>query len=65
MNYQGERAEWRDRFGQALDRIEGVYLKVLRGVVLLVATVMILIAAWLALSGLYKMSRSPDSVEEK
>ena len=65
MNYQGERAEWRDRFGQALDRIEGAYLKVLRGVVLLVATVMILIAAWLALSGLYKMSRSPDSVEEK
>lgn len=65
MNYQEEHAGWRDRFGRMLDRVEAVYLKVLRAAVLVVATIMIAFAAWLAISGLYKMSRSPDSVEEK
>ncbi len=48
-----------------LDRIESIYLKVLRAAVLVVATVMIVFAAWLALNGLYKISRSPESVQLK
>lgn len=65
VDYQEERAGWRDRFGRALDNVEAIYLKVLRAAVLVVATIMIVIAAWLAISGLYKMSRSPASVQEK
>jgi hypothetical protein len=56
---------WRSRVGTALDRAEHVYLRVLRAMILIIATLMIGFAAWLAVSSLYKMSRSPDSVEEK
>jgi len=59
-----EDAGWRERFGAALNRIERLYLKLLRAIVLIVATIMIAIAAWLAASGAYKVSRSPDSVIE-
>lgn len=52
------------RFGGTLDRIESVYLKVLRAVVLLVATLLLLWAlGWAALS-VVRILRSPDSVVE-
>lgn len=52
------------RFGGALDRIEAVYLRVLRAVVLLVATLLLLWAlGWAALS-VVRILRSPDSVVE-
>lgn len=57
------RQPWRERFGASLERIEAIYLRMLRAVILLMATGLIAIAAWLAISGLYKISRSPDSVE--
>lgn len=59
------RADWRARSSNALDRIEAVYLKVLRAAVLLVATGLIAFAIWLGISGLVKISRSPDSVVEE
>lgn len=57
------RQPWRERFSSSLERIEAVYLKLLRAAILLMATGLIAVAAWLAVSGLYKISRSPDSVE--
>lgn len=59
------RADWRVRWGNALDRVEVAYLKILRAVVLLVATGLIAFALWLGISGLIKLSRSPDSVVEQ
>ena len=59
------RADWRVRWSNALDRVEAVYLKILRALVLLVATGLIAFAGWLGITGLMKISRSPDSVVEK
>ena len=56
---------WRDRLSSALDRAENIYLKLLRAIILLIATLMIGYAAWLAATSLYKISRSPDSVVEQ
>jgi len=56
---------WRDRFSSALDRAEGIYLRILRAVILVIATLMIGFAIWLAVSSVYKMSRSPESVTEE
>ena len=56
---------WRDRFSSALDRAESIYLRILRAVILVIATLMIGFALWLAVSSVYKMSRSPDSVQEE
>jgi hypothetical protein len=56
---------WRSRVGTALDRAEHMYLRVLRAMILIIATLMIGFAAWLATSSVYKMSRSPGAVEEK
>lgn len=53
------------RFGGALDRIEATYLKVLRAIILLIATAFLVYVGWLAISGLYKVTRSPDSVVEQ
>lgn len=53
------------RFNTALDRAESIYLRVLRAVILVIATLLILYAAGLAAHSLYKMSRSPDSVVEE
>jgi hypothetical protein len=55
----------RERVGVALDRAERVYLKVLRAAILLIATGLLLYAAWLGVSGVWKVMRSPDSVEEE
>ena len=50
------------RIAGALDRIESIYLKVLRAAVLIVATMLLVWAlAWAALS-LVRISRSPNSV---
>jgi hypothetical protein len=48
-----------------LDRIESIYLRILRSVVLVIATLLVVYAAWLVISGLYKTTRSPSSVIEK
>lgn len=56
--------DWRSRVLNALDRAERVYLKILRAMILVIATLMILFAAWLVASSLFKMSRSPASVKE-
>lgn len=48
-----------------LDRAESFYLRVLRAVILIIATLLLLYAAWLAASSLYKISKSPDSVTEQ
>jgi hypothetical protein len=65
MEETSSRADWRDRFGRALDRAEQVYLRILRAAVLIVATALVAFAIWLAVTGVYKVSRSPDSVVEK
>jgi len=51
--------------GVVLDRTEHVYLRILRAAILVIATMMIAYAAWLAFSSVYKLSRSPDSVVEQ
>jgi hypothetical protein len=56
---------WRDRVETVFDRAEHIYLRVLRVTILIIATLMIGYAAWLAISSAYKLSRSPDSVVEK
>jgi hypothetical protein len=61
---EGSESSLQARFGAALDRAETIYLRVLRAVILVIATVLIAYAGWLALSGIYKISKSPDSVTE-
>lgn len=58
------RASFARRAGNALDRAEGLYLRVLRAVILVIATILLAYAAWLAASSLYRISQSPDSVIE-
>jgi hypothetical protein len=53
------------RMSRLLNRAEYIYLRLLRGAVLLMATILIGYAAWLTASALYKVSRSPDSVVEQ
>jgi hypothetical protein len=53
------------RLGVTLDRAESVYLRVLRAVVLVIATLLIVYAAGLAVVSLYKVAQSPDSVQER
>jgi hypothetical protein len=59
------RPPFRERFGVALDRAEHIYLRVLRAAILIIATGLILYAAWLGVSGLWRVAQSPDSVEEQ
>ena len=58
------RASFAQRAKNALDRAEGLYLRVLRAVILVLATLFLIYAAWLAASSLYKISQSPDSIVE-
>ncbi len=53
------------RTTSALDRIEALYLKVLRAALLIVATVLLICAAGWAAYSLMRVMRSPDSVVEK
>ncbi|MGH7948102.1 MAG: SHOCT domain-containing protein [Candidatus Binataceae bacterium] len=48
-----------------LAKAETFYLKVLRGVTLVIATVLVGYAGWLGLAGLYGLSRNAASVEEE
>lgn len=47
-----------------LNRMERVYLAALRTLALVIATLLLLYAAWLGVTGLYKVSRSADLVKE-
>ncbi|HEX9931346.1 MAG TPA: hypothetical protein VGB08_00720 [Allosphingosinicella sp.] len=53
------------RAADLFDRMEAVYLRILRGFILIFATLLILYAAGLAVVSLYKMSRSPSSIIEQ
>ncbi len=55
----------RSRGALALDRVERLYLTLLRGAVLVVATIILIWAAWLAVSSIYRITRSTDSVTER
>jgi hypothetical protein len=55
----------RHRVGQFLDRLEGIYLRILRGFILIFATGLLFYAATLAVSSLIKISRSPSTVTEE
>lgn len=66
MDYEvEERPSFSQRTRLVLDRAEAVYLKVLRAVILLIATLLLVYAGWIAVSSAYKTSRSPDSVKEE
>lgn len=65
MDYESSDQRFSNRFGQALERLEGAYLRILRAAILLIATLLVIGAVILAAYSLYKMSRSPDSVTEK
>lgn len=52
------------RAADLFDRMESLYLRILRGFILIFATILILYAAGLAVVSLYKMSRSPAGVAE-
>lgn len=53
------------RAADLFERMEAVYLRILRGFILVFATLLIIYAAGLAVVSLYKMSRSPASVVEE
>lgn len=52
------------KLSDLFDRAEAVYLRVLRFTILVIATLLILYTLYLALSGLYGITRSPSSVRE-
>jgi hypothetical protein len=54
----------RSDFSSMLNRMERTYLAVLRAGALVIATLLLLYAAWLGLSGIYKVSRDAKSVQE-
>ena len=55
----------RRRLAALFDRAERAYLVVLRGTILIVATLLLVWAVWLGISSAWKISRSPDSVVEE
>jgi hypothetical protein len=48
-----------------LNRLERVYLAAIRAIALVAATLLVIFAIWLAISGLYKSSRDVSSVQEQ
>jgi hypothetical protein len=60
-----ERTKLSHRLGPILDRTEQVYLRLLRATILVIATGLIVYAAILAATSLFKIVRSPDSVVEE
>jgi hypothetical protein len=52
------------RFLTVFDRVERIYLLILRVSILAIATALLVYAAWLAVSGLYRASLSPSSIVE-
>ena len=66
MNAYDEPRRWsRSRAALILDKAEGFYLRVLRAVILIIATLLLVYAAWLAVWSAYKISKSPESVVEQ
>ena len=53
------------RFATTLDRIERLYLLLLRTAILVIATGVLIWAAWLAVSAMVRIMRSPESVVEQ
>ncbi|MEN3748150.1 hypothetical protein TPR58_13320 [Sphingomonas sp. HF-S3] len=64
MEKLGERPRARPTISDIFDRIEAIYLRVLRAIVLIIATLLLIYVAYLGVTGLYALSRSPDSVQE-
>lgn len=64
-NFEGERRWSLGRAASVLDKAESFYLRVLRAVLLIIATLLLVYAGWLAASSLYKISKSTDSVVEQ
>lgn len=66
MNPYDEPRRWSPgRAALILDKAESFYLTILRAVILIIATLLLAYAAWLAASSAYKISKSPDSVVEQ
>lgn len=61
----GNAPSFRMRVRDALERAESAYLKVLRAMILIIATLLIFYAAGLTAVSLYKVGQSPSSVQEK
>lgn len=64
-SYQEPRRWSREGTSSILDKAESFYLRVLRAVILIIATCLLVYAGWLAAMSLYKISQSPDSVVEQ
>lgn len=62
-NRDSDRPKVSRRIGSVLDKAEAVYLRILRAAVLIIATLVLAYAAWMAVQSLFKMSQSPDSVQ--
>lgn len=62
---EGSRDARVHRVASFLERVETLYLRILRTFILILATILLVYAGWLATSSLYKISRSPASVIEK
>jgi len=54
----------RERLNNLFDRVEVIYLKALRITILMIATLLIAYTLYLAISGLYGVAQSPNSVRE-
>jgi hypothetical protein len=52
------------RFGTLLGKVERIYLVMLRAFTLLIATILLIGAVWLGVSGVYKISRDAGAVKE-
>ncbi|WP_016744593.1 hypothetical protein [Rhizorhabdus wittichii] len=65
MSDGSEAAGTRSKLGQFFDRLEKVYLGAVRVLALVFATIIVIYAAWLALSGTYKVSKDVELVKEK
>lgn len=67
MNYRDDEqvTTSASRFGSSLDRIEAAYLRILRGSVLVLASLLIVAAVVLGAISTYKMLRSEKSVAEE
>ncbi|MEH3108243.1 MAG: hypothetical protein PGN09_13510 [Sphingomonas fennica] len=61
----GEEGRAGHRFARLVDKMESIYLAALRVLALGVATILLVYAAWLGASGLYKLSRDASSIKEQ
>lgn len=61
---KAERPPLRARATALLDRAESTYLKLLRAIILVIATLLVGYALILAATSLYRIAQSPDSVKE-